>query len=408
VGAWISEEDRHLKQARELLRRELADWQQDPAVLLSQSKFQRIDALHDSLRLNDEETAFLLRAAILYGEDVPYWLEQVSEPDTRAAILLEMLESKDQQARLTAAKYLAEFPQDHVATSLARTTLEDPEPAVRDTAAVSLGRMGGQAGFKQLVETGQTGKGPQQARAVRSLALIQDTAPDQLAEITGPLRRRVYYELARIRFSRNWPRIRLVTVAGAAGGAIGFGLGLSPPTALHTAAILGIESIPDLLLIAPVLAVFGLLAGAVMAFGVGTGESLLSRKPTLGRTVGGALLGGLGFAVVLSPLAIVDRMLLPVPVVILGAGLFGMLIGLGITAPAAIRPARVAALGGGAVGGALGIVVWRAMGFLPFQVDSVPTPVLLVCGGVVGLILAFSIAWAEARWPGGKIEEKWR
>lgn len=406
VGAWISEEDRHIKQARELLRRELADWQHDPTVFLSQSKFQRINALHDSLRFTDEEAAFLLRAAILYGEDVPYWLEQVGE-DSQADILVEMLGNEAQQARLGAAKHLAEFPQDRVATILARTALEDPEPAVRDTAAVSLGRMGGQAGIGHLMETAQTGESAQQARAVRALALIQDVAPDRLAEKKGRIRRQVHFKLARIRFSRNWPKIRLVIAAGAVGGALGFGLGLGPLMALHSVALYDDPALfLDVVFIAPVLALFGLLAGAVMAFGISTCESLLSRKPRLGRALGGAVLGGLGFAAVFSPQVIADSMELPAALVILGSGLFGVMIGLGITAPVVLSPKRAAALGGGVVGGALGIVVWRATGFAPFQVGSVPTPVLLVSGGLVGLILAFSITWAEGRWPSSKREEQ--
>jgi hypothetical protein len=63
IAQWISGKDRQLKQARELLRRELADWRQEPSLLLSQGKFQRINAVRDGLQLTDEETAFLLRAA---------------------------------------------------------------------------------------------------------------------------------------------------------------------------------------------------------------------------------------------------------------------------------------------------------------------------------------------------------
>jgi len=162
----------------------------------------------------------------------------------------------------------------------------------------------------------------------------------------------------------------------------------------------------DMVFIALILALLGLLAGAVMAFGISAGESLLGRRPRLGRALGGALLGGLGFVAVWSPLVIVDTTEIPVALVILGSGLFGTMIGLGTTAPAAIIPKRAAGLAGGTVGGALGIVVWRAMGFGPFQVGSVPTIVLVACGGVVGLILAFSITWAEPRRTGGKREEK--
>ena len=163
----------------------------------------------------------------------------------------------------------------------------------------------------------------------------------------------------------------------------------------------------DVVFIAPVFAALGLLAGTVMALGLSVGESLLGKRARLGRTLGGTLLGGLGFAAVLSLFAIVDPIGLPGDVVkIVGGGLFGMTIGLGITAPAAISPKRAVGLGGGAVGGALGIVVWGAMGMKPFQAGSVPAPVLLVSGGLVGLIMAFSIVWAEARWPGGKKKRK--
>ena len=81
-------------------------------------------------------------------------------------------------------------------------------------------------------------------------------------------------------------------------------------------------------------------------------------------------------------------------------GLFGLLIALGITIPAAVAPKRAASLAGGALGGALGILIWRSLGFSPLQASSVPTPILLVSGGLVGLILAFSIVWAGARRPG--------
>ena len=144
-----------------------------------------------------------------------------------------------------------------------------------------------------------------------------------------------------------------------------------------------------------------------MALGIGAGESLLDRRPRLGRALGGILVGGLGFAAVLSPFAIVDPVGLPGDALrIVGGGLFGSAIGLGITLPAAMGLKRIAELGGGAVGGALGIVAWGALGYIPFQIGTVPTPVLLVSGGVVGLVLAFSIGWAQSGWRIGKNERR--
>jgi hypothetical protein len=403
IAQWISGEDRQLKQARELLRRELADWRQEPSLLLSQGKFQRINAVRDGLQLTDEETAFLLRAAVWYDIDVSHWLEQVPSPTVQVDILLELLESKADQARLTAARFLAGFPRDDVAAALARRALEDSEPGVRDLSAISLGQMGGKTGLNLLIDAASARADPQRARALRALALNQDVAPDRPGEMAGPLRRRVYYELAKIRFWRNWPKIRKVTVAGAIGGAVGFGLGLIPLIAWQLANVYGDRWRPiDLVFIALVLAVLGLPAGAGMAFGISVGEALFSKRTRMGRVLGGTFLGGLSFMLVLAPLAIVDATeFLEGVLTIAGGGLFGMMIGLGLTLPAMIRPRRAVVLGGGAVGAALGLIVFGALGFDPFQVTSqpaVPIPVLLISGGLLGLILAFSITWAETRW----------
>lgn len=407
IATWISDEDRSLKQTQEMLRRELADWQHDPMVLLSQSKFQRINAVRDRLSLTGQDTVYLLRAALLYNEDILFWLAQVDEPDRQVNLLLETLAQGAAQASLAAAKYLAYFPQEAVERALAQAALEKTDPAIRDTAAHSLGRIGGQVGFNLLVEAAQRDEEPQQTRAFRALALIRDVTLGRLTVVPGPIRWRVYHTLAKIRFGRNWPRIRLVTAAGAVGGATGFGVGLTPAMAVHLTALFGGQSLLDIVFIAPILAVFGLLAGASLAFGLSLGEGLLSERPALGRLIGGLFFGGVGFGLVMSPLGIVDMTdTLNGILTITGSGLFGLLTGLGMTMPGVVvTPPRTITLIGGAVGAAVGIVALGMLGYDPFQVvplseATVPLPVLLISGGLVGLIIAFSITWAEIRWPG--------
>jgi hypothetical protein len=398
IASWISEEDRQLKQARELLHREVADWQQDRTILLSQGKFQRLNAVRDSLRPTAEEIAFLLRSAVQHGLDVPYWLERVSSSEAQVEILLEMLAGEAAQARFTAAMYLVGFPQDEAVTALAQAALEDAEPTVRDRAAVSLAQMKNWAGIKMLVEMAQVQESPQPMQALRALALIQDVAPDQLGQTGGALRRQVYYKLAKIRFWRSWPRIRWVTVAGTVGGALAFGLGLTLPTILHRAQIYQTQSFIAVVFFAQIFAILGLLAGAGIAFGIAVGEALFSERAKLGRIGGGALLGGLAFALVLFfPSIVGAENALSIFLVSVGSGLFGLTTGLGITLPAAVSQRRAAVLGGGFAGAALGAIIWRALGYNLFQDVSVPA--LLICGGLVGLIIAFSITWAEARWP---------
>jgi HEAT repeat protein/energy-coupling factor transporter ATP-binding protein EcfA2 len=413
ITTWIDDEERQVKRVRELLRQELSDWRQDPSALLSHGKFQRINATRDSLRFTEEEAAFLLRAALLYDEDVPYWLDQVGKPDSQINILLETLDSNSAQARFTSAKFLANYPQDRAAVVLAHAALEDPEPMVRDVAAVSLGLMGGQTSIQFLTEVALEKQNPQRVRVLRALARIRDVAPEQTIKLSGTTRFRIIIDLAKIRFRRDWPRIRLVTAAGAFGGAIGFGLGASIPTTLNDLQTTAQFSSPTLLLVQllalypPLWALYGLLAGSIMALGISGAESLKRERAGLARILGGTILGGLGFAIILSPLNIVgvDGLSGVLPK-IAGGGLFGVLIALGITVPAAFTSRQIAALIGGALGGSLGLVVWGALGYIPLQFETVAASAVIASGGLTGFVLAFSITAAESRQAPGVDKEK--
>ena len=405
IADWISNEDRQLKQIQELLQRGLTDWQQDHAVLPSLGKFQRIDALQDRLRLTDAEAALLLRTAVLYNKEVPYWLEQVESPDRQVEILLEMVQHDADSARLHAATYLAGFPQEPVAVALAGVALTDLNPAVRDAAATSLGQMGGRAGLEHLIDHALDGEDLQRARAVRALALIRDAVPQQSVPIPASLQRSVYRELATLRFRRAWPWIRQVTAAGAVGGAIGFGLGVTPIEILNEITVFQRLVLRDAPFVATFTALFGLIAGTGTGFGYSAGRALLKENPNLGRTVGGTLLGGLGFAIALFPLAMAAGTGLVAGLA--GGGLFGALFGFGMSAPTLVNQKRPAQLAGGAAGGALGIILFTlqyAPEVLPYEAY---TSILILAGGLLGLIMAFSIGWVEARWPVGEREESY-
>ena len=179
IAGWLGETDRQLKQVQELVRRELADWRQDPSLSLSQGKFARVNAARESLPLTNEETAFLARAAVLFGAEIPYWLARAGGPDRQVDILLEMLAGPAAAARLHAAQALAEYFVEPVALSLAHAALEDAEPAVRDMAAGSLAAVNGQAGLHVLVEVALAGDRRQRRQAIHAVALIRDAAPEQ-------------------------------------------------------------------------------------------------------------------------------------------------------------------------------------------------------------------------------------
>ena len=404
IASWIGEENRQLKQTRELLNREMADWRHDPGILLSQSKFRRINAARDLFHFGEEAAAFLLRGAILYDEAVPYWLEKVAVANVQSQILLEMLASDFEQARHTAAGYLVNFPDDRTATALAQTALADPDPAVRQMAAASLGYIGmdAQASIPLLIDALGEGESERQSQAVRALAIIADGAPELLRTASRPIPFSIYLELAQIRLRRAWPWIRLVTGAGAAGGALGTGLGLGLPFGLHTSALAGGQGLWIIFFVIALSAIFGMLAGAIMAFGMGAGEALLCERARMGRIAGGAFLGGLGFATVFSPLVIADvdaGGFTDLSLGIAGAGLLGTFIALGLTLPGAISSSRLGTLVGGATGGSVGFLVWGALGATYLQAQNVPLAILLASGAFCGLIIAAAVATAEARRP---------
>ncbi len=410
ISAWFGEEERQRKQVRELLSREVADWHRDSNALLSHGKFRQINAMRDALRFTEEETAFLLRAAILYNMDVPYWLEQINDPAIEIDILEEMLENEIGLARLVSAEFLGNYEGDRAAIALAHTAIEDPEPRIRDMAAASLGMMQGQAGinFLQEVVAGRQNAGPdaQKSRALGALARIEDVSPGQAITVSTTDRLRILLALTKIRFQRDGPSIRLVTVAGAIGGAIGFGLGLLLPFSYQAGGMFNIQSISFLVFIMIIMALLGLFAGALMGFGISGAESLKRERAGMARIAGGTILGGLGFALVLSIFALVNgegftQSLL----VMIGGGLFGALTGLGITIPAAFTSNRAAVLIGGALGASLGILAWKASGFKPLQVEALPIFALMASGGLTGLIMATGITMAYSRTKPGDRDE---
>ena len=195
---------------------------------------------------------------------------------------------------------------------------------------------------------------------------------------------------------RDWPRIRLVTILAAVGGAIAFAIGLTPPTILHAMALYRSPTVPaDALFYALPSGLLGLLAGAGLAFGITALGGISGRRVRQGRILGGALFGGLSFAVALAPLTVADTTgSTAITAILIGSAAFGVLIGLGITAGEAAFGKR-AAWAGGALGAALGSMVLYLAGFPVYQ--DVPPSVSIACAALLGLILAYSISSAEQK-----------
>lgn len=396
IASWTSEEDRQLKQTRELLRRELADWQSDRAMVVSHAKYQRVNKLRERLKLDDEAKALLLTAAVAYGEDVAYWLGQVEDSAVQEEILLAMLASSSWEARQRAAQMLAERPATRVAPALAKCALEDPVAAVRAAAATSLGWAGGEAGVGILADAALDKDSPRRVLALQALVVVADSAGTKA--IPTSLRNRVRLRLAALRLRRHRSKIGWFVAAGALGGAASYGLGLTVASILFSmVGTRGATKIVDLLWYTFIFASLGALAGAGLGLGMGLGESLMKGREGVGRMLGGALLGGLSFALTLGLTLLLTT--LPVskmnPLSIPAAGLVGVLIALGATIPAQFGLGRAISLLGGTLGGVVGVEILGLLDIGLFD-HNYPARLLLV-GVLIGLPVTASLVWAVTR-----------
>ncbi|MCC9076549.1 SIR2 family protein [Litorilinea aerophila] len=409
VASWVDEQDRQLKRARELLQQELADWQQDPELLLGESKFQRLDQVRDRLDLHGPAAALLARAAIRYDQEPDYWLARVGDEGAQETLLLSLLEHEAPEARVAAARLLAGVAGPSTAGALVTRILEDGCQPVRDQAARSLARLEAPDAVDRLAAALDEALPETQARVRRGLAQILHLDPSLLMGLDRRRRRGVAWTLAHMRLAANLPWLRQVVAVGAGAGGLAFGLGLTPPLVLHAAGTLytpgaagPVASVLDALFIGPMVALMGLVAGALLAAGIGVGR-LLWPEPgrLLPRLVLGGLAGGVGTGLVLAPLVTVDADG-PVAALLssLGAGLFGVLLAWGVVAGLAVARWPVLAWAAAALGGGVGLVLMGLSGFAPFGTGpaaAVPPWLIPTSGALTGLLLAAGLQWALAR-----------
>jgi hypothetical protein len=110
---------------------------------------------------------------------------------------------------------------------------------------------------------------------------------------------------------------------------VGFALMLTPFLILQWLALFSdieqvIQDIPFIVILS---ALFGLIAGSGLAFGISAGRALSSTHSGMGRVLGGVLLGGVSFAVALFPF-VLGSTTRPLPSLAI-ALLFGAVVGFG-------------------------------------------------------------------------------
>ncbi len=400
IAEWIGDAQRQRKQVQEMVRRQEGEWRQNPAFILGSGRFTRVNQLRDELNLTPGETIFILRAALLYDTDVGAWLTRLGDEPAQMAALLEALHDPIAPTRRGAAAHLGDYAHGRVAQALAEAALSDPDAAVRQVAAQSVGCVGLPAGIETLAASASTNV-ERRTIALESLAYAVDAAPSMLTFVQRDLRRQLIIRLARIRMRRHRPEIIGLTIAGAIGGAIGIGVAMTTLMAVGSLTTFGPRNILVNVAFTAMLvfALMGVFIGASIGLGASAGSTLAFRRPWLGTALGVMLGGAASFALLIAPLGLMTIGFAGVPVALLsGVALLGAVIGLSAVLPSLLKLPWWVGIVSGILGGVLGIVIASRAGFPLFDMSAeptVPAPLVLAAGAWMGLWISFFIQRRE-------------
>ena len=171
------------KQAEELIRQEFENWQR-LGTLLAADKLALVGEVREELRLGSDSQLFLLRSALQAGYEVGYWLNRVTDPAHRLAVLNEAARSPRSSVRQQAAAALGTQAGAQTVDLLLVLAVCDEDPAVRATAQDSL--------------IGLHERDPQVVAAIRR----------DLAKVDRTTRRDVYQILSRLPLRSSPPHLR--------------------------------------------------------------------------------------------------------------------------------------------------------------------------------------------------------
>lgn len=404
ISEWIGDAERQRKQVQEMVRRQEGEWRQNPAFILGGGRFTRVNQLRDELTLTAGETAFILRAALLYDTDVAAWLARLGDEPAQVAALLDALRDPVAPTRQGAAVHLGAYAQPAVSRALAETALADPAAAVRQAAAAATGRAGLAEGMAVLAAAVSADDPQRRTVAGEALAYAVDAAPPMLAFVPRSLRRQLIVRLGRIRLRRHRPQIIGLMLAGAGGGAIGIGGGMAAlltvgSLAAFTRNIWISVAITGVL----VFALMGAFIGACIGGGAAVGSTLAFRRPGLGTLLGAMVSGGASFALLIGSLGLMYLDFAGSALLLTGAvALGGGAIALGAVLPALLKAPWWTSCLSGPLGGIVGVGVGGLARYPLFDLgpDAIaPAWLVLAAGGWIGLWLALFIGRRERAAP---------
>jgi HEAT repeat protein len=193
----LSAEAQTRKQAEELVRQEVENWQRF-GTLLAADKLALINASRALLRLDDDARELLLRSALDVGEDVEYWIERIGDPTRRAQILAERAQAKRAVVRVRVAQALGAQDAPESVEPLLYQAINDSDVMARTAARASLAKLVDQR--QNALTRICTALEDQQLSAQRS-ALLETLSAFPLTGLPSHLHAQVLATRARLRFA---------------------------------------------------------------------------------------------------------------------------------------------------------------------------------------------------------------
>ncbi len=342
---WLGEDAQEKARALAVLERAAADHSASGA-LPDPRRLDFVAARWTFLpELPEEFRALLLEAAVVHGHRVSDWLNRLGDPDLLRKVLLPLSKSDDPSVRARSLSLLAEKLPDVALGILPDHAVEDPDRAVRRTAALAWYDLAGETAWNSLRKSG----------AVQALADLWDA--DRVDTRTGlSAGLPVLLKFAHLRLQTDSPRWQRRVLTATLGGGLGMALGTSLAAVLK-------EQLFIAAIMFPLGAIFGLLAGLGVGAGFALGDALRFGNRRIARTAGGVALGGIATALAGGAILWFST---PrgswSPVWMLGWLVIGIGVGVGLGIPDSWEVRSAGATVGGTLGGLLasllGVFAW--------------------------------------------------
>lgn len=238
ILTWLGADFWEAQRVREAVRQALPAWRARRR-LMSPEDLQLVVERIESLRFSAQELELIFANAVAYGAETEPWSRRL-DAGRRRELILELISHSDAQTRRQAALALGPYAGEDVSEALADAALEDPDPRVREAAAVAVGRpkAADDRAFDQgaVTRLGAAAAGQDRTgRAIEALVTARDRQPDVQpalpAGIAGHVRRQVW----RARWRRERPTILVALLRGLQSGFWGLALGMGVFLGLYNA-----------------------------------------------------------------------------------------------------------------------------------------------------------------------------